>query len=144
MAEGLAINPKDPVIDPSVSDYVDISFRWRVANNGQNSVLLGGRIKLLEDGTERYVVHPGDRHSVRPDEPRHMLQYVGFVTELAPGGISEVSAWIQVGVENVRGVGPCDIVVAICDCAQPGGMVTGESAPTVIDHTEEAILTIGE
>ena len=117
---------------------MDISFRWRVANTGSGHVLLGGGIEISLDGDKRFAVLPGERYSVRPDEPRYMLQYVGFLTELPPGSIGEVSAWIQIGVENIRGQGPFDVAVRIADCS-PG---IGAQAVTVLEHSEAKIFSV--
>ncbi len=126
------------VISPTTYDYVDVAFRWRVANRGSYRILLGGRL-VLTNGSRVYRVNPGNRYSMRPDEPRYMLQYVGFLTEMPPGGISEVVAWIQIGVENLKGTGPYDITVAICDASQ----ATGEAARTVLEYTESNIFSVG-
>ncbi len=135
----IQVYPRDPVIDPTVHDYVDISFQWRVKNRGTTgTLLLGGRLIVRCNGVEIYRVDPGEHFSTRGDEPRYMVQYVGFLSEVPPGSVSVVLAWLQVGVENLRGTGPYDVVVQIADTSQ----VVGSGSPPVLEYVEPTYFSV--
>jgi hypothetical protein len=140
-ALSISIAPGDPIgtVDPAAYDFIDIAFRWRVANRGTGAALLGGRILISQGGVVVLRVDPGDRYAEQRETPRSMLYQLGLLSELPPGAVSEVTATLQVGVERLRGQGPFDITVQACDASQ----ALGRESPSVLEHTETGVFSVG-